>query len=80
MDGNMTQFNIDVWKSKMAKKLAANADHYNTKALCIAYIDSCINGDAYKYLAARLKIGARKPFATAEEMFEGLQKVYGNVN
>ena len=35
---------------------------------------------AYKHLAARSRIGAWKPFATAEKIFEVLQKAYGNVN
>ena len=56
----------------MAKKLAANADHYNTKALRMAYMDSRVDSNAYKHLATRLRIGARKLFATAEEMFEVL--------
>ena len=64
----------------MVKKLTANANHYLTKALCMAYVNSHVDGEAYKHLVARLRIGARKPFAIAEEMFEILQKVYGNVN
>ena len=64
----------------MAKKLAANADHYDTKALHMAYMDSCVDGNVYKHLAARSRIGAQKLFATAEEMFEILQKTYEDVN
>ena len=64
----------------MAKKLAANADHYDTEALCMAYVDSHIDSDAYKHLAARSRTRARKQFATAKKMFEVLQKAYGNVN
>ena len=79
-DGHATRFNINVWKSKMVKKLTTNANHYPTKALRITYIDSCMNKEAYKYLAARSRIGAQRLFATAEEMFEVLQKAYGDVN
>ena len=79
-DSNAAEFDIDMWESKMAKKLATNADHYDTKALCMAYVNSCVDSNAYKHLAARLKISARKPFATAEKMFEILQKAYGDVN
>ena len=79
-DGHAAGFNIDVWESKMVKKLTANADHYPTKALRMVYVDSRVDGEAYKHLAARSKIGAWKPFATTEEMFEVLQKAYGNVN
>ena len=64
----------------MVKKLTANADHYPTKALRMSYVNSRVDREAYKYLAARSKIGAQKPFATVEEMFEVLQKAYGNIN
>ena len=79
-DSNAVGFNIDVWESKMAKKLAANMNHYDTKALRITYVDSRVDSNTYKHLAAKLRISARKPFATAEKMFEVLQKAYGNVN
>ena len=64
----------------MVKKLTANADHYSTEALRMAYVNSHVDGETYKHLAARSKIGAQKPFAIAEDMFEVLQKAYGNVN
>lgn len=54
----------------MIKKLIANTDHYLIKALHMAYIDIYVDEEAYKYLAARLKISAWKPFVTTEEMFE----------
>ena len=79
-DGHVAGFDIDVWESKMIKKLTANANHYPTKALRMTYINSCVDGEAYKHLAARLKIGVWKPFATVKEMFEVLQKAYGDVN
>ena len=69
-DSNVAGFDIDVWESKMAKKLVANADHYNTEALLMAYLDSRMDGKAYKHLAARSRIDTRKLFATAEEMFK----------
>ena len=64
----------------MVKKLTANANHYLTEALCIAYVDSYVDEEAYKHLAARSRIGAQKPFATAEAIFEVLQKSYRDVN
>ena len=79
-DGNIIRFDINRWESKMAKKLAANADHYNIEALCMVYMDSHMDGDAYGYLTARSRISARKLFATAEKMFEVLQKTYSDVN
>ena len=79
-NGHATGFDINVWESKIVKKLTANANHYSTEALCMAYINSHMDREVYKHLAARSKIGAWKLFATAEEMFEVLQKIYGDVN
>ena len=58
IDGHTAEFNINVWKSKMVKKLTANADHYPIKALRMAYVNSCMDGEAYKYLVARSRISA----------------------
>ena len=79
-DGHAAGFDIDVWESKMVKKLTANADQYPTEALRITYVNSRVDRKAYKHLAARSRIGTQKPFAIAEEMFEILQKAYGNIN
>ena len=79
-DSHATGFDIDIWKSKMVKKLTANTNYYLTKVLRMAYVNSHVNEEAYKYLAVKLRIGAQKPFATAKKMFEILQKVYGDVN
>ena len=79
-DGHATRFDINMWKSKMTKKLVANANHYPTKALRITYIDNCMGNNIYKHLAAKSKIGARKPFAMAEKMFKVLQKAYKDSN
>ena len=80
IDGHATRFNIDVWESKMVKKLSANVNHYLTEALCMIYVDNCVDEEVYKYLAARSRIGAWKPFTTVEKMFEVLHKTYDNVN
>ena len=71
-NSHATGFDINVWESKIVKKLTANTNHYPTEALRMVYVNSHVNKEAYKHLAARSKIGARKPFATAEEMFEVL--------
>ena len=79
-NSHATGFNIDMWESKIVKKLTVNADHFLTKVLRMAYVNSCVDREAYKHLTASSKIGAQKPFATAEKIFEVLQKSYGNVN
>ena len=80
IDGHATGFDINMWKSKMVKKLTANANHYLTKPLRMVYVNSCVDEEAYKHLAARSRIDTQKPFATVEEIFEVLQKIYGDVN
>ena len=79
-DGYATGFDIDVWKSKIVKKLTVNADHYQTEVLRMAYIDSYVDREVYKYLTAKSRIGAQKPFATIKKMFEVLQKTYDDIN
>ena len=41
----------------MIKKLTTNADYYPVKTLCMAYVNSYMNEEAYKHLVARSKIG-----------------------
>ena len=79
-NSHATGFDINVWESKMVKKLIVNVNHYPTKTLYMAYVDSHVDGEAYKHLAAKLRIDARKPFVMAEEIFEVLQKAYKDVN
>ena len=47
-DGYVTGFGINVWESKIIKKLVANANHYSIKVLCMVYIDSCMDEEIYK--------------------------------
>ena len=79
-DSHATGFNINIWESKIVKKLTTNANYYPTEALRMTYVDSHVDGKVYKHLAAKLRISAQKPFATTEKIFEVLQKAYGNVN
>ena len=79
-NGHATGFDINVWKSKMVKKLTANANHYPTKVLRMAYVNSHVNRETYKYLTARSRISAQKLFVMAKKMFEVLQKAYGDIN
>ena len=79
-DSNAAGFDINMWESKMAKELAVDIDHYDIKALRMAYMNNHVDSNVYKHLAAKSRIGARKPFATAEKMFKVLQKAYSDVN
>ena len=56
---------IDNWLSKMRSKLTANADHYNTEALKMSYVENRVGGTASKHLAPRLRGNAVNAYTTA---------------
>jgi hypothetical protein len=64
-NGKDTEF--EDWESRIRSKLKANADHYNTDALRIAYVESRTGGKAAKHLRPRLRVNAVNPYITAEE-------------
>ena len=64
----------------MRSKLLANEDHMPTEILRKAYVENRVNGDAMRHMEARLRKGAAKPFETAEEMLELLERIYGDPN
>ena len=71
---------IDHWLTKMRSKLAANDDHMPTELLKKAYVENRVGGEAMGHLEPRLQKGAMKPFLTAEEMFDQLERTYGDPN
>lgn len=79
-NGHTTMFNIKVWESKIVKKLIANVNHYPTEASRMAYIDSHMDGEPYKHLAAKSRIRAQKLLSMVKKMFKVLQKAYSDVN
>lgn len=64
----------------MERKFEANADHYNSDLLRMAYVEGRVQGDAAKHLKARSQKDAIDRFTTAEEMLIVLNEVYGNKN
>ena len=77
-DGKEPKF--EDWLSRMKSKLAANADHYETEALRIAYVESRVSGDAATHLAPRMQEDAEDRFTTANEMFGHLTTIYRDPN
>ncbi len=77
-DGKEPKF--EDWESRMKNKLIANADHYATEILKMAYIENRTGGDAAQHLAPRLREGAANKFTTADEMFKHLENVYLDPN
>ena len=74
------EISIDHWLTKMRSKLAANDDHMPSELLKKAYVENRVGGEAMGHLEPRLRKGAMKPFLTAEEMFDQLERTYGDPN
>ena len=68
------------WESRIRSKLKANADHYNTDALRIAYVENRTGGKAAKHLRPRLRVNAINPYITAEEMLKHLESIFQDPN
>jgi hypothetical protein len=62
----------------MQSKLEANHDHFPTQALQIGYIQSRVAGIAALHINPRLRPTATNKFKTADEIFEVLEKVFGD--
>ena len=68
------------WESRIRNKLKANADHYNTEVLRIAYVENRTGGKAAKHLRPRLRVNAVNPYITAEEMLKHLESIFQDPN
>ncbi|KAN0069292.1 hypothetical protein V8E54_012307 [Elaphomyces granulatus] len=68
------------WESRIRNKLEANADHYNTEVLRIAYVENRTGGKAAKHLRPRLRVNAVNPYITAEEMLKHLESIFQDPN
>lgn len=69
--------NLEDWLAKMRVKLNIDKDMYDTEELRMALVQSLVGGDASKQLTARLQPNHPKQFTTAEEMFDALDKTFG---
>ena len=74
------EISIDHWLTKMRSKLAANEDHMPTEVLKKAYVENRVGGEAMGHLEPRLRKGAIRSFVTAEEIFDQLERTYGDPN
>ena len=70
--------NFEDWLSSMRNKLEGNADWYPTEAMKKAYVRTRVGGEAVKHIASRFRKESTKPFTTAEEIFDDLNRVYGD--
>ena len=66
----------EVWETKIQDKLKVNADYYSTALSQIAYIVSCVKGDAAEHIHARRCDEATKPYTSINKLLEHLTGIY----
>jgi len=77
-DGKNPKF--EDWLLRMEDKLSANADHYSTPTLRLAYVRSRCGGRAAEHLLARSRFNSVNPYRDASEIFDHLKTIYQDVN
>ena len=77
-DGKDPDF--DSWMMAMHRKMRASAAMLPTEDYRMIYVASRTTGDAERYLALPMRANAADPFTTAQQMFDYLEKIYGNQN
>jgi transposase InsO family protein len=77
-DGKNPKF--EDWLLYMEDKLSANADHYSTPTLRLAYVRSRCGGRAIEHLLARSRPTSVNPYRDASEIFDHLKTIYQDVN
>ena len=66
----------EVWETKIWDKLEVNADYYPTALSQIAYVASCVEGDAAEHIHGRRQDGAAKPYTSVNKLLEHLAGIY----
>ncbi len=66
----------ETWNIKIADKLDANADHYSTEKIRIAYVISRLEGDADQQTYAKRRVGALSPYQSLSELLKHLKEIY----
>ena len=64
----------------MTQKLAANADHFDTAQLRIAYVASRCEGKARKHITSRMRDDALNPYTDSNDMLGHLKTIYSDPN
>lgn len=77
-DGKEPRF--DDWLLLMNQKLAANADHFNTSQLRMAYVASRCEGKSRKHITPRMREGALNPYDDSKDMLDHLKTIYSDPN
>lgn len=77
-DGKEPKF--DDWMAQMKTKLKANADHYSSNLLQVAYVQSRLGGRAAEHAAPRFHEDSVNQYQTADEVFEHLKSIFFDPN
>jgi hypothetical protein len=77
-DGKKPRF--DDWLLLMKQKLSANADHFDTPELRMAYVASRTADNAREHLMPRMRDEAMNKYQDSDEMLEHLKTIYGDPN
>ncbi len=66
----------ETWNIKIADKLDANANHYSTEKIRIAYVVSRLEGDADQQTYAKRRVDASSPYQSLSELLKHLKGIY----
>lgn len=77
-DGREPRF--EDWLSRVKNKLKANADHYPSQSIKIAYVEGRTGGKAARHLAPRMKEGSAEEYATVEDVYKHLEMIFLDPN
>jgi hypothetical protein len=68
----------ETWNIKIADKLDANANHYPTEKIRIAYVVSRLEGDADQQTYAKRRVDAPSSYQSLSELLKHLKEIYGD--
>lgn len=77
-DGKDPKF--EDWVLRINDKLAANADHFPTSALRLAYVKSRCGGRAAQHLIARSRADSPNPYRDSPDILSHLRGIFEDVN
>ena len=77
-DGKEPRF--EDWLLLISQKLAANADHFDTPQLRMAYIASRCEGKARKHITPRMRDDVLNPYSDSKDMLDHLKMIYNDPN
>lgn len=77
-DGREPRF--EDWLLLMSQKLAANADHFNTPQLRMAYVASRCDGRARKHITPRMRDDVVNPYTDSKDILDHLKMIYNDPN